>query len=263
MEKPPIFIVGCPRSGTTLVRVILDSHPNICCGPETHLIKNLKTFNETIQSYWNMLEPYDIDKNIITQRLGELFLLFLDHYTKMKNKQRWAEKTPNNIFYVDFINELFPNCQFINVIRDGRDVVCSYKERWGSKTILYAIKEWNRAINLTYAYRTKFPEDRYMEVRYEELVSHPERETKRMMEFLGEKWTPDLLEHHNKQHDFWFKKNGGVNVDLKIERQPTRHSPSQPIFSSSVGKWKKNLNIVEKAVVKLLIQENLEKLGYV
>jgi hypothetical protein len=261
MEKPPIFIVGCPRSGTTLVRVILDSHPNICCGPETGLIKNLKTFNESIQGYWSMLEPYGIDKKIANQRLGELFRLFPDNYTKMKNKQRWAEKTPENIFYVDFINELFPNCQFINVIRDGRDVVCSHKDRWGSKTIFSAIKKWNRAIDLTYTYRAKFSKDKYMEVRYEELVSYPEKETKRMMEFLGEIWIPDLLEYHNKQHDFWFKIDAG-KVDLKMERHPQRHAPIQPIFSSSIGKWKKNLNVIEKPVVKLLILENLKRLGY-
>ena len=49
MKKPPIFIVGCPRSGTTLIRVILDSHPNICCGPETHIIDKI---NEAYHDYF-------------------------------------------------------------------------------------------------------------------------------------------------------------------------------------------------------------------
>ena len=48
MVKPPIFIIGCPRSGTTLLRVILDSHPNICCGPETHIVKIMKEPREKI-----------------------------------------------------------------------------------------------------------------------------------------------------------------------------------------------------------------------
>jgi len=93
---------------------------------------------------------------------------------KIKKKQRWTEKTPDNIFHVDFINKLFPNCQFINVIRDVRDIVCSHKDRWGSKTIFSAIKKWNRSIDLTFEYRTKFNKERYLEIRYEELVNNPE-----------------------------------------------------------------------------------------
>ena len=262
MEKPPIFIIGCPRSGTTLVRVILDTHPNICCGPETHLIGNIKTLNEKIDKNWKRLEPYGLSKDIHVKKLSDLFKIYHNNYMKSKKKQRWAEKTPDNIFYVDFINKLFPNCQFINIIRDGRDVVCSYKERWGSKTIFTAIKKWNKIIDLTYEYRTKFNKERYMEIRYEEMVSNPEKETKRMMIFLGEKWIPELLEHHTKQHDFWFNIKTGENIDFEKEKRPLRHSPSKPIFQSSVGKWKKNLNTVEKAIIKISLKENLKKMGY-
>ena len=69
MEKSPIFIIGCPRSGTTSVRVILDSHPNICCGPETHLIRNLKTYHEKILKYWKMLEPYGLNEDDVVKNL--------------------------------------------------------------------------------------------------------------------------------------------------------------------------------------------------
>lgn len=262
MDKHPIFIIGCPRSGTTLVRVILDSHPNICCGPETHLIKNLKTLKESIDKSWHILKTYGIQQKVLVEKLSEIFQMFPEHYVETKDKQRWAEKTPDNIFYVDFINELFPSCKFINVIRDGRDVVCSFKERWGRKTIFYAIKTWNRSIDLTYQYRTRFTKDRYLEIRYEQLVSNAEEETKKIMEFLGEPWTSELLEHHKKQHDFWFKLNQDQTDHLKKERKPLRHSPSKPIFSSSAGKWKKNLNILEKALANLLLSRNLTRLGY-
>ena len=262
MEKPPIFIIGCPRSGTTLMRVILDSHPNICCGPETHLIKNMKNLREKIGERWEMLKPYGIEEQVLDQKIQEIFTLFTNNYVKMKNKKRWAEKTPENIFYVDVIDKFFPNCQFINVIRDGRDVVCSFKERWGSKTVFSGIKNWNRSMELTYIYRTRFKKDRYMETRYEDLVTRPEQETKKIMEFLGEGWTPGLLEHHKSDHDFWFNFNKESKDDQKIEKHPLRHSPSKPVFSSSVGKWKKNLNVVEKALVNIYLRENLKKLGY-
>jgi len=262
MKKTPIFVVGCPRSGTTLIRVILDSHPNICCGPETHLVKNMENFREKISERWKMLAPYGVKEQAMNQKIKEILLLFMNQYIKSKGKKRWGEKTPDNIFHVDFIDELFPDCQFINIIRDGRDVVCSYKKRWGSKTIFLAIKNWNKSIELTYRYRTKFNEDRYMEIRYEELVTNPERETKKMMQFLGEEWIPDLLAHHKIDHDFWFKSSKGQQIISKMEKNLQRHSPSKPIFSSSVGKWKKNLNIVEKALVSIYLGKNLKRMGY-
>jgi len=262
MSKPPIFIFGCLRSGTTITRAIIDSHQNICCGPETNLIQAMKSFRDEISDSWYMLKSYEVQKEDLNEKIKEIMLLFTKQYMRLKNKKRWAEKTPYNVFYVDFINELFPNCKLINVIRDGRDVVCSYKERWGRKTILHAIKEWNMAINLTRTYRTKFNKDRYIEIRYEELVSNPGRETKKLMEFLEEEWTSDLLEHHKKNHDFWFKMGDKENIDLKMERHPQRHAAGKSIFISSVGKWKRNLNVLEKVLANLLMNENLTHLGY-
>jgi hypothetical protein len=169
---------------------------------------------------------------------------------KKNQKKRWAEKTPDNIFYADFVDKFFPNCQFINVIRDGRDVVSSYKKRWGRLTVLDAMKHWNKSVDLTYKYREKFPQKRYLEVRYEELVSKPETETKRIMKFLDEKWTPKLLEHHKQKHDFWFQIRKKEYIDvMSYEKHPPRHSPSKPIFESSVGKWKTDLNFFEKIIV--------------
>ena len=262
MEKPPIFIIGCPRSGTTLIRVILDSHPNICCGPETHIIKKLEKFNTEILNNWKMIKPYGLEQKDFIKNTRNFFEIFQKNYMKNKNKKRWAEKTPDNIFHVDFIDKLFPDCQFINIIRDGRDVVCSFKERWGKKTILYAIKSWNKSIDLTFEYQKRFDKKRYLEVRYEEMVSNPEKETRRIMDFLNEEWVPDLLEHHKKKHDFWFNVKTGENVNKTTEKKPERHSPSKPIFGSSVRKWEKNLNFLEKTIVNIMIKENLKKLGY-
>ena len=260
MDKQPIFIIGCPRSGTTLLRVIIDSHPNICCGPETHLIKHLEDLKYKIDKQWKNLELYGVPKDSVVKKIREIFDVFQENYVKTKNKRRWAAKTPEDIFHVDFINELFPQCKFINLIRDGRDVVSSFKRRWGRRTVFHAIKKWNESMRLTLKFREKFDKNRYLEVRYENLVSNPEEETKKIMHFLGEKWFPCLIEHHKIKHDFWF--NVKKNIDFKHEKQPFRHSPSKPIFSSSVGKWKTNLNFYEKIFVKIFMKKNLKTMGY-
>ena len=257
MNKKPIFIIGCPRSGTTLLRVILDSHYNISCGPETHLIENIKKYYENIEKNWQRLKLFGISKEKYLTELGKNLSTLQENYMKKNNKKRWAEKTPTNIFHIDFINELFPDCQLINVIRDGRDVICSYKKRWGSLTIYNAVKTWNKSIDLTFQFRKKFTKEKYYEVRYEEIVSNPEIQTKKLMDFLGEKWTEDLLNHHKKHHDFLKK------PDNQKEKNPQRHSPSKPIFKSSIGRWKKELNIIEKTYIKIFLKDNLEKLGYI
>lgn len=262
METQPIFIIGSPRSGTTLVRVILDSHPNICCGPETHLIKTLQELHADIEQKWHMLQPYTATHETVNNAIGNILETFTNEYKKQKKKPRWAEKTPDNIFRADFINTIFPTCQFINVIRDGRDVVSSYKQRWGRFTLFKAISTWNKAIELTYQYQKQLPKERYLEIYYEELVTNPEKVTKEMMTFLNETWSKDLLSHQKAEHDFWFDKEKTETPSKLREKRPDRHSPSRAIFSSSSGKWKKKLNFFEKAMANLLMNDNLKKLGY-
>ncbi|MBU0497404.1 MAG: sulfotransferase [Candidatus Thermoplasmatota archaeon] len=263
MSNSPIFIIGCPRSGTTLVRVMLDSHPRICCGPETHLIPDMEQLYKQIQLKQARLNPYGVSPDNLHQIIRQVLAVYMNQYVNLKKKARWAEKTPINIFHMDFINTIFPDSQIINVVRDGRDVVCSYKERWGRRTFFSAIRTWNKAMQITYHLRELIPKERYYEVRYEEMVSDPERITKEMMAFLQEEWTETLVEHHKVKHDFWnnSKQQNSKKIGVK-ERHPDRHSPSRPIFTSSAGKWQKNLNILEKALSNRLLAENLRKAGY-
>ena len=81
----------------------------------------------------------------------------------MKKTKSVGQKTPTNIFHTDFIKKMFPDCQFIHIIRDGRDVVASFKKRWGSKTIFYGMNQWNRSINLLPTLREKYSNDELLE----------------------------------------------------------------------------------------------------
>ena len=238
MDNKPIFIVGCPRSGTTLLRVILDSHPNICSGPETHLIVPINNLYNYTTKNWMLLEPFGLKKEEFERKISEVLSVFTENYTTLKNKKRWAEKTPNNIFYLDFIYKIFPNCQIINIIRDGRDVVTSLKNRRGFTVEPYIIRKWNQSIRLTLKYRELFDKNTYYEVRYEDLVTNPEVELKKIMRFLQEEWTPVLLNHNKVEHDYWFKDKKISKNDSKIGKNINRHSPSRPIFNQSIGKWK-------------------------
>ena len=262
MQKSPIFIIGCPRSGTTLLRVMLDSHPNIYCGPETHLIPKLKIFYDSLDENWDFLQSFGLTKEDFNKKISEIFSYFPEHNMKLKNKIRWAEKTPEHLFFAEFIDQLFPQCKFINMIRDGRDVVTSFKKRWGSKTIPYATKKWNKSMEKSYELRNTFDSNRYIEIKYENLVNNPEEITKKIMTFLNETWSQVLLEHQKQDHDYHFNLKTGENIDQDKEKNPTRHSPSKPIFKSSIGRWKNDLNIFEKAYSNTIMSKNLKKMGY-
>lgn len=164
MKKPPIFIVGTGRSGTTLLAAILSSHTNLFCGPETHFFLNLssntqkKIFNPR---YWpDAAIKYICSLTLGSKKVYELYGLSLEDIynylskndpsipsllecligqkARKQGKQRWIEKTPRHILKLSLIREYFPDSPIIVCIRDIRDVALSMqKVPWASKS-LYA-----------------------------------------------------------------------------------------------------------------------------
>src|SRR5262249_35446578 len=131
----PIFIVGCGRSGTTLLRLMLDSHPAIAAGEETKFLTDLEPI---VGEHWRLLHTYGFDRAWWLDRIRAFYGGFLEEYATRRGKRRWAEKTPGYTFHLAFLDELFPDAQYLHLIRDGRDVVASFRERWGYRAGLRA-----------------------------------------------------------------------------------------------------------------------------
>ena len=129
MSGPPIFVVGCHRSGTTLFRLILDSHPAISCGPETRFLADLEKITD--DANWPRMGLYGFPKSYWHERVAELFNDFQSRYAVRRGKTRWADKTPLYAGHLDYLNTLFPDALFINIVRDGRDVARSHRDTWG------------------------------------------------------------------------------------------------------------------------------------
>src|SRR5688572_21024001 len=123
----PILVGGCGRSGTTLMRVILDTHPRICCGPESRL------FQPRVPSPPKLARRFDLPEAAVGELFAksgsqaELIDRFFALYSESRHKPRWAEKPPRNVLYLDYIFEHFPNARFVHMIRDGRDTICSLR----------------------------------------------------------------------------------------------------------------------------------------
>lgn len=222
----PIFVIGVPRSGTTLLRVLLDSHPHIASGPETpwfcaHHPTTLGALVEYLVS----------DKHGYCQNFGgsreEVFRaarLMADtlfgNYARRKGKRRWAEKTPNNLLFLPFLTEMYPDARYLHIRRDPLDVGLStsvipahrkgvtpfnesqlnlYFGQSVDNTLFNAVLRtvlWQRKVV------TGLAGIEHLTVDYEELVRTPEAALRRILEFTGEAWTPEVMNFMAARHEF-------------------------------------------------------------
>ena len=200
-----LFLVGCSRSGTTLLQVLLSNHPDIHSFPETSFFINaigvcrrplaklgLATGKER-QAMLRFLKRVGreelsalVPRRPLLLRTAVLsFVAILDRLALEEGKQVWVEKSPMHIHYVGFIRKFVPNARFIHMLRDGREVVASlydralrYPERFGRQsTADFAIRRWNRAVEISRRWTGK---PGHVVVFYEELVREPDRVLRRV-----------------------------------------------------------------------------------
>ena len=253
MNQPPIFIIGCPRSGTTLLRVILDSHPHISCGPETDFLIDLP---KVIARHSRRLELFGFDDAYWDMKMADFFNSFHLDYAQKRGKQRWADKTPLYTAHLDLLNRLFPEAQFLHIIRDGLDVVASHRDRWGYLTALRATRTWVKYVSMAQRLGRTVAPGRYLEVRYEELVSDPEAKLRGMFEFLDEPWDPVVLDYRQTDHD----SRGEAERWAQKCRDSTGDEAA--IYSGRVGFGSKQLGPVIKMIFHQFAGRLYHDLGY-
>lgn len=200
----PIFIVGSPRSGTTVMRYILDGHPQIFCPyVETFLFNRLHpTFNGHI---WN----YQLSKSLFSRKdylqwLRDFILQFFANYGIMCGKQRFAEKTPSHTEAMDLIKETFPDALFIHMIRNGKDVVRSLmRMEWAPNNTEANARTWVKSVNTAREFANSFPKEDYLEVRLENLRNDFENQVKQICAFIGEDFSSTMLDYHLPENNSW------------------------------------------------------------
>jgi hypothetical protein len=249
----PIFIVGCQRSGTTLLRLMLDAHPNISCGPETRFLQD---FAKLTSDSWDRLSLYGFPKSYWLDKSAEFFDSFQAEYAKSRGKTRWADKTPRYALSLAYINDLFPTCQVVHVIRDGRDVVASHRDRWGYRSAVKAVEKWPRYIRAARRVGERLPTDRYAEVRYEALVLDTEATLRRLLEFLGEPWDEAVLEHDKAPHDV-----AGRYEQFSKERRQDAHDGGA-VYRTRVGSHRREIDPFLGLLIRLRSGSTLRALGY-
>ena len=139
----PIFIVGCQRSGTTMLRLMLDSHSQISCGPETRFLEDLERI---VGPDWKRLSQFGYSQEEWLRRIREFFEGIQSDYARSRGKTRWADKSPRYALHIPFLLQVFPDAQIVHVIRDGRDVAVSHRKRFGYWSSVKSSVKWPRYI---------------------------------------------------------------------------------------------------------------------
>lgn len=221
-EIKRVFIVGCPRSGTTLLQGMLAAHPKVLSFPETHFFSiayprnrlkrlltwpalNLKGVLGTIASELGR-EDLSVEARIglLEGRYEAPFLKLLDRVARDAGKDVWVEKTPRHLHFLDQIGKRVPGARFIHIVREGRDVVASlYKaanedpSRWNRKktarklTLADCVKRWNNDAAITARY---IGSPGHFIVLYADLVEKPQEAARGLCAFLNITYMPEMID---------------------------------------------------------------------
>jgi hypothetical protein len=165
---------------------------------------------------------------------------------------RWGDKTPSYVLHLPTLSRIFPSAQFVHLVRDGRDAALSAQKKWGAKNWYmdqgYLLKNWVRHVERGRKAGQALGEGRYLELRYEALVQHPEPALERLCGFLGEQLHPAMLEH------------------TQLARQqigPRGHiEVRDPISAASVGRWKREMSSFDKKMADRIAGPTLAASGY-
>ncbi|MCA9380083.1 sulfotransferase [Candidatus Dojkabacteria bacterium] len=251
-KKPPIFIGGEGRSGTTLMRAMLNNHPKIFCGPETHFFtdKDFISFYNSLQTkYTGRISEYNenVHDEVNEMYSGIINNFFTKHANKY-NKERWADKTPYNVKSIDFLLDVFDgDIKFIHMIRDGRDVAASIISMpWGPKTIEEAAHSWSSIIKNT---RKHVGKDYYLEIKYEDLVLKQDVILREICDFIDERFVASMLEFYNSEN------LGGT-------KESSFSQIKQPLYDKAIARWEKDLTSSQVKKFLAIAGEELDLLGY-
>jgi hypothetical protein len=269
----PIFVIGCPRSGTTLLRVMLNAHPRIAIPPETRFL--IPAYLQR-RRFGALRSPEQRDRlaDFVLTRpasrfsrlgvpaedvraamdkapsLGAALAAPFAAYAERFGKARWGDKRPFYYSFVDELERLFPDAQFVHVVRDGRACVASLKRPPFDYSSERAMVTWLNAVHSCRAAAHRLGPQRCHEVRYEDLVAEPERVLRALCAFLDEDFDPAMLAPEEV-------------VDLVVPTGFQQHGQIKAgVNPASVDKWRRELSAAEIVTMDAAAGDWLRAYGY-
>ncbi len=273
--RNPVFLLGAPRSGTSLTySVLLVSGQFPVYKAETHLLDVCKPLYGDIADSRNrkrflkdwvvssQFRRSGLDAADFMQRAdrpfrhyGEFLRWFMEEVARAQGKARWLEKTPGHIFEAKNLLDWFPDARFLHVVRDGRDVALSLRNKgWLSSRrggslnqLVSAARLWYRAISFG-RWLQREAGERYLEFRYEDLVQRREETLQQINRFLGIELTFAQIDARGEGA----LRGGNTTYQRKMTG----------LSSEGCYRWKKVMSPLEQQVITHCLRDALEERGY-
>jgi len=267
VSNAPIFIVGCPRSGTTLLRDLLRSHPRLTFPPESHFIpsfdhgygdpasvgeaRQLAARILALRWVWRWRLPLTPDDFVDDRSFRAMLVRLYDAWARKEGKARWGDKTPHYVRAVPVLLRLFPEARVIHTIRDGRDVALSWlASRLEPRNLFTAAGAWRDFVSDGRAAGRAAPPGAYLEVRYERLITHLEPVMREVCAFIEEPFDAAVL-----------RPNRLGPLPPAGARRPTRVSETD-VVDANHGKWRTMMSRRDRALFETVAGDLLADLGY-
>ncbi|XVU20812.1 sulfotransferase family protein [Actinoplanes sp. CA-054009] len=269
----PIFVVGCPRSGTTMLQLMLHAHPRIALPPESRFLlpayqrrhefgdlrepdrrRDLGAWIVTTDNFGDLgLDPARVIDAIVGapptlgSALGTVFRLYAERF----GKPRWGDKRPAYLRHLPQLLRLFPDAQIIDIVRDGRDCVASLKEApWAANSLDLLIDTWARSADASLRAARTYRPDVYLRVRYEDLVADPAAHLRRICDFLGEEYDPAMARPDQL-------------AAVAVPSYKTWHTRThESVTTQRVRSWRQRLSAEEIVRCEAVLGSRLERFGY-
>jgi hypothetical protein len=269
----PIFVVGCPRSGTTMLSLMIHAHPRLAMPPESRFL--LKTWRKR-EKYGDLSTPakrtalakscvrtgskvrdlgLDPDETLqailaapptIGSAFGTVFKLFADKH----GAARWGDKRPAYYQEVDVLLRLFPDAQIVHIVRDGRANVASLKKMpWWPYDSIGSMAAWSQAEFCSQRNQRRLPKDVFHVIRYESLVTDPGPVLRELCGFLEEDFHPAMLEPSEVR-------------DVVPEKKTWHVALNQSVNTDRVESWRNGLEPWELGLMETVLRRKLQRWDY-
>jgi hypothetical protein len=291
VARPPApFVVGAPRSGTTMLRLMLDAHPELAIPPETYFITRaqkmwraakrrpgedkMEAFIEAVTGH-KRWPDFHLEADAFAARvrerqpkyLGEGVRCFYEMYAEKIGKPRWGDKTPFYVRKMDVIHNALPEARFVHLIRDGRAVALSIKDLWfGPDTIEECAEFWVARLDEARAQAKDLPN--YMEVIYEDLVRDPEPNLRRIADFIEVPFDDRMVRFYENVDERIALETPPEEVaeDGRIvstdERMKIMENLKRPPDPSRIDRWREQMSAEDVATFESIAGDRLRELGY-
>ncbi len=275
-ERPPFFIVGTERSGSNLLRLMLDAHSRLAVPHPPHLMRDLSplagrygdlsddgNFARLVGDVVRLVDLHffpwgvalDRERVFRDARARSLFgakAAAYREYMRSRGKVRWGSKSTHLIHFAGEILREEPGAQFIHLVRDGRDVAVSAKNSVFNRFHPHYVSLlWSREQRLAAALGERLPKSQLMTLLYEDLISAPDASLRRVTSFLGETFEPRMLEYF-----------AGAEARRQAAMSASWENCSSPVLRNNRGQYKTRLSPGEVWAFERNAFEELERFGY-